>query len=37
MDQALRVQKQVGRLVHEQGEKLDIIEDNVDSARSNVK
>lgn len=31
------MQEEVGKLVKEQGEKIDIIEDNVDSARSNVK
>ena len=37
MEEALKVQTEVGKLVKEQGKKLDIIEDNVDSARSNVK
>jgi len=37
MEKALEVQIEVGKLVNEQGKKIDIIEDNVDSARSNVK
>lgn len=37
MEEALQVQTEVGKLVREQGKQLDIIEDNVDSARSNVK
>ena len=37
MEKALEVQIEVGKLVTEQGKKIDIIEDNVDSARSNVK
>lgn len=37
MEEALKVQVEVGKLVKEQGEKIDIIEDNVDTARSNVK
>lgn len=37
MEKALEVQKEVGKLVNQQGQKIDIIEDNVDSARANVK
>lgn len=37
MENALDLQKKMEKLVKEQGEQLDIVEDNVDSARSNVK
>lgn len=37
MEDALAAQKEVGRLVNQQGEQLNIVEENVDTARSNVK
>lgn len=37
MENALDLQKKMEKMVKEQGEQLDIVEDNVDSANSNVK
>ena len=37
MEEALKVQTEVNKLVKDQGKQLDMVEDNVDSARSNVK
>lgn len=37
MKNVLKVQQEMGTLVHEQGKRLDVVEVNIDKALSNVR